>query len=90
MSKRRESINGCEYEVAGECAQAAVDAAQKKLESIAGKLNEDAAYWGIRVTLEFHSLATDFKQIAQTIKVTETHNWNLPEEEINAGNDYTN
>lgn len=79
MTKRRESINDCEYEVAGECAQAAVNAAQKKLESIANKLNEDAAYWGVRVTLEFHSFGTNFKEIAQTIKVVETFNWNIPE-----------
>jgi len=76
--KRRESICGCEYEVAGECAQAAVDAAQKKLEAVADQTGEDAAYWGVRVTLEFHSLADGFVKISQTIKVVETFNWNIP------------
>lgn len=77
--RRRESISGYEYEVAGEIAQAAVDAAQKKLEAIATQTGEDAAYWGIRVMLEFHSLVDNFSRISQTIRVIETHNWNIPE-----------
>ncbi len=76
--KRRESIAGCEYEVAGEIAQAAVDAAVKKLSEIADSTQEDAAYWGVSVMLEFHSLDGDFSKISQTIKVIETFNWNIP------------
>jgi hypothetical protein len=81
----RESILGCEYEVAGELAQAAVDAAQKKLEKIANKTGDEAAFWGFRVTLDFVHLADKYSKISQKIRVTEILNWNYPEkQELNS------
>ena len=67
------------YEYAGILAQTAVDAVLEKLIKIANKTNEDAAFYQVRIALDFSVLNHDFSRIVQTIRVSETANWNLPE-----------
>ena len=67
------------YEYAGILAQTAADAVSEKLDKIADKTGEDAAYFEVRLTLDFSLLSSDFAQVKQTVRVTETRNWNLPD-----------
>lgn len=74
------------YQVAGILAQTAADAVKEKLSKISYKTGEDAAYYQTRLTLEFSILNDDFGKIVQTIRVSETFNWNLPDH-IGEGNE---
>jgi len=67
------------YEYAGILAQVAADAVSEKLNKIADKTGEDAAFYGFRIIFDFSLLSNGFDKIEQTIRVTETHNWNYPE-----------
>lgn len=67
------------YQVAGILAQTAADAVKAKIAKIADKTSEDAAFFQTRLTLEFSILSYDFGKIVQTIRVSETFNWNLPD-----------
>ena len=74
------------YEIAGILYQTAADAVRTKLKKISGKTWEDAAFFQTRLTLEFSILNDDFGKIVQTIRVSETFNWNLPDH-IGEGNE---
>jgi len=70
---------GRPYGLAGILAQAAVDAVEKKLQSMCKITGEDAAYWSSRVTLELMELNSDFTQVIQRITITKSKDWNIPE-----------
>jgi hypothetical protein len=73
------SIEEEPYTTAGMIAQAAINAAEKKLKQIAKRTVEDYSYWGIQITLDFFVLSPGLDEVSKKIRVIETHNWNLPE-----------
>lgn len=66
------------YETAGVLTQAAANAVDKKLQAMCKKTYQDAAFFRVRITLDFSVLNNDFSAVMQVVRVSEVSNWNMP------------